>query len=983
LDIDNSREGILEFPLSKISASLPRLVFAALALGGSIVSLPVGADESAKSARPIANLTTPRLLNAVSEPGEWFTGGRDYRQSYYSPLTGVNRENVATLGFAWSHELDATSNLEGTPLVVDGIMFTSSSEGAVYSLDAKTGDLRWSFRPSIDPDNVHYPFNRGVAIWGGKVYFVAGDGVLYALDGATGSVAWKVDTLIDHSVGYFSTGAPYIAGGVVVIGNAGAESDARGYVTAYDTTTGKQKWRFFTVPADPKHRFEHPELEMAAKTWDKNSLWEVGGGGTAWDGMAYDPKLKLLFVGTGNGIPWNRTLRSPAGGDNLFLASILAINAETGRLAWYYQTTPADAWDYDAAQKFILADLPIGGRTRNVIMQATKNGFFYVLDRATGQLLSAEPYVYVNWASHIDLKSGRPVPTEDGDYSKTPKLVFPAPQGSHNWYPMAYNPGTGLVYIPVLESGALFGATGEPFRYLRKQWNLGVTFLDGEQIASENLPNTWPPLDTLLAGKPDPTPRTFLRAWDPIKQTKVWDVETTIAGNRLSTGNPAGVMTTASGLVFQGQVDGHLLVFDAKTGRQLKSIDVGDRMVAAPMTYRIGGEQYVAILGTHKTQMISTRGDEDGDDPVQGRIVVLKLDGGEIPHPISLDREQAESIPPPVADTGTPEQISLGAQMFGRHCAPCHASENRAPDLTKLNADSHRQFLDIVLKGSRLSRGMPNFSGLLSQTDAQAIHAFVIDRAWKNYHRVADTQPSADAASTANCPALKETDPPVNLLIVTGGHPYDPAEFFAAFGAMPHVRYQHVYMDQGKPVSVPPGGLGQYDVVLFYDLEPETITPEWRDLFDRGHGIVFLHHAIASFPSSPEYAAMVGGRYTFSSDLHPEAPHSEFFPNERQHFTITDRSHPITCALHDFNMLDEAYDDVQVDAGSHLLMTSDFPKHSPAVAWISSYAPKRIVYIQPGHGSIYLPANHGPSSYQNGPFRALIDRAILWTARRL
>jgi len=938
----------------------------------------------AAAAQPVANITTERLLHADAAPGEWLTGGRDYRQNYYSPLTDINAGDIERLGFAWSYDIDPAVALEGTPIVVDGVMFTSSGgEGSVYSLDAGSGALRWSFRPQIDATSVHYPANRGVAVWGGKVFFAAGDGYLYALDAVNGALVWKANTILDRSHTYFSTGAPYIAGNVVVIGNGGGEYDSRGYVSAYDIATGKQKWRFFTVPGDPKRGFEHPELKMAAKTWDPASRWDLGGGGNAWDGMAYDSTLNLLYVGTGNGNPWNRNLRSPAGGDNLFLASILAINPNTGHLVWYYQTTPGDNLDYDAVQKMIIADLTIDGISRKVVMQANKNGFFYILDRATGKLLSAKPYVYINWASGIDPKTGRPSETGRTDYSKDPKLIFPSGWGGHNWQPMSYNPGTGLVYIPVLESGALFGPTGEPFIHQKGQWNIGAAYIDVDRETSDgDLPQGWPSLNSLRAGEPDPLPRIFLKAWDPIQQAKVWEVETTVRGAVTATrGDPSGVMSTASGLVFQAQVDGRLLIFDARTGERLRSIDVGSRIVAAPMTYRIGGDQYIALLGTNMTAASHTHDGGNSEAALPGRIVVLKLDGGEIPHPTTIGSESAPM--PPVANTGTPAQVSLGRHLFTRHCAICHGSANRAPDLARLNAQAHREFLDIVLKGTRLSKGMPDFGARLSQDDAQAIRAFVTDLAWKHYHEV-QARKDASANPEATCPMLKPAGEPLSLLIVTGGHPYEPAEFFATFAAFPGVRYQHVYMDSGNPIAVPPGGTSQqYDVVLFYDLELGAITPEWRKLFDRGRGVVFLHHALGSFPDSAQYEAMVGGRYIFPSEQHRDASVSTFHPNEHQHFTIIDRSHPITCAIGDFDMLDEAYDNIEVDPRSHVLMTSDVPKLTPATAWISGYTEKRVVYIQPGHGSLGLPLDHGSSSYQNEKFKELLDRAISWAAGRL
>ena len=532
----------------------------------------------------IGDINPERLANIMTEPGSWLTGGRDFQQSYYSPLKSINKTNVNQLGFAWQYEIDTEYGFEATPIVVDGVMFSSGPKGAVYALEAKTGNPRWVFEPKVDADSMRKlccgPVNRGVAVWQGTVYVASVDGYLYALDADTGTVSWKVDTITDRERGYTVTGAPYIAKDVVVIGNSGAELDARGYITAYDVTTGEQRWRFFIVPGDPKKGFEHPEMQLAAKTWDPDSLWEVGLGGTAWDGMAYDPDLNLLYVGTGNGDPHPRKLRSPKGGDNLFLSSILALNPDTGAMVWYYQTTPADNWDYTATQKMILADIKLSGKTRKVIMQAPKNGFFYVLDRASGELISAEPYVQVNWASHIDKTSGRPVETGQGDYFNEPKLVFPSWFGGHNWQPMAYSRDTGLVYIPTIEMPVVFTVPKQPFIYQKGGSNSvlrGIFPISGPMGMDSEAAKDLPTIESLAVGQPDPTPRGFLKAWDPVKQQLAWEVETSgaWAGHPSATWNGGGLMTSAGSLVFQGRADGQFVALDAQSGQTLKSIDVG------------------------------------------------------------------------------------------------------------------------------------------------------------------------------------------------------------------------------------------------------------------------------------------------------------------------------------------------------------------------------------------------------------------------
>lgn len=694
----------------------------------------------------VGDVTSERLLLASNELDNWLTGGRDYQQSYHSPLTQINKDNIQQLGFAWQYEIDTTHGFEATPIVVDGVMFASGPKGAVYALDAETGSERWNFEPTIDPDIMRKVccgvINRGIAVWEGNVFVASIDGYLYALDADTGSINWKVNTITERDRGYTITGAPYIAKDVVVIGNSGAEFDARGYVTAYEVKTGEQRWRFFTVPGNPELGYEHPELELAAKTWDPDSLWQVGLGGTVWDGMAYDPELNLLYVGTGNAALYPRTLRSPGGGDNLFLASILAINPDTGRMVWYYQTTPADSWDYTAVQKMILADLEIDGKIRQVIMQAPKNGFFYVLDRTTGELISAEPYVQVNWASHVDKATGKPVETEQARYFDEPKLIFPGPAGGHNWQPMAYNPNTSLVYIPTIEAPAVYILPKEPFVYQKGGINRMSKFAfpsDGLAGIDAEFAKGIPPLSVLAEGQPDHTVRGVLKAWDPVKQKVVWEVETSgqWVGNLFATWNGGGLMTSGDDLVFQGRGKGDLVILDAHSGKQLHSIDVGTSMMAAPMTYSVDGEQFVAIMaglgGTFsKSQPLGSAAYKYGN---LGRIVAFKLGGGKVPKQPERDQSENQIPMPPVKLQGTVEQIKLGGEIFQRNCTICHTNTGGAgiPDLRKMSAETHAEFLDIVLKGVRADKGMGNFSEILSPQEAESVHAYLIDLAWKAY----------------------------------------------------------------------------------------------------------------------------------------------------------------------------------------------------------------------------------------------------------
>ena len=684
-------------------------------------------------------------IAAAAANGDWLIGGHDAGQTYSSPLTKINAENVAQLGFAWSYDLNTTHGQSSTPVVVDGVMYVSAPWGFVHALDARSGKALWSFDPKVDNAITSKVCcgitNRGLSFHKGRVFVASIDGRLIALDARTGKMAWEVDTIIDHERGYTITGSTYIAGDLVVIGNSGAELDARGYVTAYDTQSGEQRWRFFTVPKNTTGPFENPELEMAAKTWDPNSFWEVGLGGTAWDGMAYDPELGLLYVGVGNSALYPRKLRSPSGGDNLFVATILALHADTGRLAWHYQTTPGDQWDYTATQKMILADLEIGGRQRRVLMQAPKNGFFYVLDRVTGELLSAEPYVPVTWASHVDMKTGRPVETGQASYSEEPRLVFPGPSGGHNWHPMAFNAQTQLVYIPAIEFPAIYWIPKEPFKYQKGGVNLGAlyTFPIDKSVDWGPYAEGMPSLEELSKGQPDTTIRGYLRAWDPVAHKVAWQVETSEqwAGQMNAIWNGGGVMTTAGDLVFQGRSTGYLHSYRASTGEQLAKVNLGVSIMAAPMTYELDGEQYVAVMagfggalgGTHPEGTAAYRYGN------AGKLIVLRLGGGAVPLPAQVKRD-AKFAKPPVERQGTAETVALGKELFMRHCSICHKNNSAGgtvPDLRRINAKTYGEFEDIVLGGIRATRGMGSFKGQLKAQEVEAIRDSIIHDAWQAY----------------------------------------------------------------------------------------------------------------------------------------------------------------------------------------------------------------------------------------------------------
>ena len=435
----------------------------ALAVVGVGCDAPVErAEETGLPGTSIADAPPPtlgliddaRIINADSEPGNWLAHGRTYEEQRFSPFTQINRDNVSDLGLAWFRDMGTNRGQEATPIIVDGTMFVTSAWSRVYAIDAVTGDLKWSYDPEVPGEWGRRAccdvVNRGVAVYQGRVYVGSLDGRLIALDAATGVKVWEVDTLIDRDRFYSITGAPRAAGGKVFIGNGGAEFGVRGYVTAYDAETGEQAWRFFTVPGDPSLPFEHPEMEMAAETWRGGEWWEIGGGGTTWNSIVYDPDFNQVYLGVGNGAPWTRAIRSPGGGDNLFLASIVAVDVDTGRMNWYYQTTPGDNWDYTAVQDMALADMEVDGEMTKVLLQAPKNGFFYVIERGTGELLRAHPFATVTWATHVDLETGRPVENADFDYTEEEKWVLPGPYGAHNWQAMSVDVEAGLVYLPGL-----------------------------------------------------------------------------------------------------------------------------------------------------------------------------------------------------------------------------------------------------------------------------------------------------------------------------------------------------------------------------------------------------------------------------------------------------------------------------------------------------------------------------------------------------
>jgi quinohemoprotein ethanol dehydrogenase len=690
------------------------------------LALPALAGSAAKpTAKGAAGVDGARIAAADTEPQNWLAHGRTYGEQRFSPLRQVNDGNVEKLGLAWSYATGTRRGLQATPIVVDGTMYATGVWSVVYALDAKTGAELWTFDPQVPREWGRYAccdaVNRGVAIWKGAVYFATLDGRLISLDARTGGKRWEVNT-IDRSKPYTITGAPRIVKGKVLIGNGGGEYGVRGYLSAYDAATGKLAWRFYTVPGNPKDGFENPELEAAAKTWN-GEWWLGGGGGTVWDSMAYDPEFDTLYVGTGNGSPWARDIRSPGGGDNLYLSSILAMDPDTGTLKWHYQTTPGDNWDYTATQHIILADLVLDGKSRKVLMQAPKNGFFYVLDRETGQLISADKYAPVTWASQVDMKTGRPVETAEANYSRETRLIVPAPFGAHNWHPMAFNPQTGLVYIPAMQPMGIY-ALSEEFKrtgkYPRQDmfWNPGIDW--------NKWLNTVDDLMTKIGG-PLPPDRGYLKAWDPVQKKTVWEIEHPAFWN-------GGLLTTGGNLLFQGTGDGRFVAYAADTGKVLWAVPTMIGIIAPPITYQVDGEQYVAVMAGYGGAGGVTGGDPrtmaSGKYLNDGYVLAFKL-GGTAAMPRVAEKNA--SIPEQPAIEATAAQIDNGKYRYGATCMVCHGalvvSGGVVPDLRMLPPEKHAIFKEIVYDGVIHGAGMPKLGDLVTEQDVRDIHAYIIMRA--------------------------------------------------------------------------------------------------------------------------------------------------------------------------------------------------------------------------------------------------------------
>ena len=675
------------------------------------------ADESAARHPGPANVTADRLLNAAHEPGEWMTYGGTYSEQRFSTLTQINSSNVSTLGLSWFADYETNQNQQGSPLYIDGVIYVSTARDVLYAFDAKTGKELWKYNPMIHGERLRFYLglvNRGIAAWRGKIFMGTLDARLVAVDAGTGKEVWSTDT-VPESLGlgamsnrYSITMAPRVAKGKVFIGASGGEYGVRGFIAAYDAETGKQVWRFWTVPGDPAKGFESPALAKAAKTWN-GEWWTGGGGGTVWDSTVYDPVTDLLYVGTGNATPWNGHLRDPKMGDDLYTASIVALKPDTGEYVWHYQETPADTWDYDAVSPMMTADLVIGGQKKHVILQPSKNGFFYVLEAATGKLLSADAFTEVNWATGIDMKSGRPIVVPAARYVKQPWDLAPGVQGGHSWHPNAYSPQTGLVYIPAWE--AYFTMAGlAPGN--RQRFGGGFTL--GITMAPRIAPGTLKPYDREGV-------RGRLEAWDPVARKIVWQTAPYAGGLPTS-----GVLATAGNLVFMGDGSGKVLsAYDARTGSKLWSFDAHTAVFAAPITYELDGVQYLAA---------SVGGAAQGGyfAPTHARMLVFAL-GGKAVLPPPQPYTPPKLDPPP--STASAELISRGGALYSQYCSVCHGANGfqartSFPNLTVTPLLWTQIGFDaVVLEGVRADRGMGSFAADLKPEDTVAVRDYLISQA--------------------------------------------------------------------------------------------------------------------------------------------------------------------------------------------------------------------------------------------------------------
>jgi quinohemoprotein ethanol dehydrogenase len=679
------------------------------ALAGLVVALgAVSSMPVASRASDLANVDDARIIENAKTGKEWPTNGLDYGANRFSPLDQITTANVGKLGLAWSYPLDSIRGVEATPIVVDGIMYVTAPWAVVYAIDAKTGEKIWTF-DSQSPHGEGYRLccdvvNRGVAVYKGKVFVGTPDARLIALDASTGKELWTVDASADRTRPYTITAAPLVIRGKVFIGGGGGEYGVRGVLSAFDAETGKLAWRWYTVPGDPSKPVENEAMAKAAATWDdKFHYWDNGGGGTVWNTLSADPNLNLLYFGTGNAGPWGSSIRNPSGKDNLYTSSVVALDIDTGKYAWHYQGTPGDAWDYDADQDPILTDLTIDGQKRQVLLHAGKNGFFYVLDRKTGQFISAKNFVDVNWATGYTA-DGRPIEIPGARGTDKPIEAIPGPYGAHNWQSMSYSPKTGFAYIPaqnvpimlIDDPGWSQGSmtVGQPMNGIG--WNLGRN---------------------LVATPPKGKPFGRLIAWDAANQKAAWTQDYASPWN-------GGTLATAGGLVFQGTADGRLVAYDAMSGEKLWDAPLGSGVVAAPVTYEIDGKQYVSIaVGWGGVFGQSQR----ATDHASPGTVYTFVTGGDAKFPEVARYKLGPLISGVKYD---PKDVPSGFGLYVSNCLFCHGvpgvdKGGNIPNLGYVDSDAIANLDKAVLSKEFADLGMPDFTGKLKSEDLEKIKAFI------------------------------------------------------------------------------------------------------------------------------------------------------------------------------------------------------------------------------------------------------------------
>ncbi|MGE8441962.1 MAG: PQQ-dependent dehydrogenase, methanol/ethanol family [Comamonas testosteroni] len=684
-----------------------RMVWLLAACLGSAAAL-AQAEPAAQAAAAVQRVDGAFIRANAAKTPDWPTTGVDYAETRYSRLDQINAANVKDLGLAWSYNLESTRGVEATPVVVDGIMYVSASWSVVHAIDTRTGQRIWTYDPQVDRSTGFKGccdvVNRGVALWKGKVYVGAWDGRLIALDAATGKEVWHQNTFEGQKGSLTITGAPRVFKGKVIIGNGGAEYGVRGYITAYDAETGEQKWRWFSVPGDPSKPFEDESMKRAAKTWDPGGKWwEAGGGGTMWDSMTFDAELNTMYVGTGNGSPWSHKARSPKGGDNLYLASIVALDPDTGKYKWHYQETPGDNWDYTSTQPMILADIKIAGKQRKVILHAPKNGFFFVLDRTNGKFISAKNFVPVNWASGYD-KNGKPMNIAAARDGSKPQDAVPGPYGAHNWHPMSFNPQTGLVYLP---------AQNVPVNLMDdKKWEFNQAGPGKPQSGTG-----WNTAKFFNAEPPKSKPFGRLLAWDPVAQKAAWSVEHVSPWN-------GGTLTTAGNVVFQGTADGRFVAYHAASGEKLWEAPTGTGVVAAPSTYMVDGKQYVSVaVGWGGVYGLAARATERQGP---GTVYTFAV-GGKAKMPEFVAQRTGQLLQGVKYD---PAKVEAGTMLYVANCVFCHGVPGvdrggNIPNLGYMDASYIENLPSFVFKGPAMARGMPDFTGKLSGDDVESIKAFI------------------------------------------------------------------------------------------------------------------------------------------------------------------------------------------------------------------------------------------------------------------